>query len=72
MKHQPRPADRREEIQHQLAEQGYRMEYDPGSIPGEGHGLVRIATGEAADDVSEPIAGLAEVWSRLTDEEEGN
>jgi hypothetical protein len=64
------PVDRRDEIQHELAEQGFRMEYDPGSIPGEGHCLVSIDTGEAVDDPPEPVARLAEEWSRLTDEAE--
>ncbi|MBR8428312.1 MULTISPECIES: hypothetical protein [Burkholderia] len=62
--------DRRDEIQRQLAEHGFRMEYDPGSIPGEGHCLVSIETGEIADDPPETVAHLAEEWSRLTDEEE--
>ncbi|WP_374993103.1 hypothetical protein, partial [Burkholderia multivorans] len=62
------PKDRRDEIQQQLAAQGYRMEYDAGAIPGEVHCLVSLDTGEAVDDAPEPIARLAEEWSQLTDD----
>ncbi|MFM0307785.1 hypothetical protein P0D71_08285 [Paraburkholderia sp. RL17-383-BIF-A] len=62
------PKDRRDEIQQQLATQGYRMEYDAGAIPGEGHCLVSLDTEEAVDDVPESIAKLAEEWSQLTDD----
>ncbi|MFT4066711.1 hypothetical protein [Paraburkholderia sp.] len=60
--------DRRDEIQQELARYGYRMEYDAGAIPGEGHNLVSLDTGEAVNDVPESILELAEEWSRLTDD----
>ncbi|MBU9363497.1 hypothetical protein [Burkholderia multivorans] len=74
MKHPVLPgepsADRRDEIQQELARYGYRMEYDAGAIPGEGHNLVSLDTGEAVDDVPEPILALAGEWSQLTDDME--
>jgi len=76
MKHPISPGksipDRRDEIQQELARYGYRMEYDAGAIPGEGHNLVSLDTGEAVDEVPEPVLGLAEEWSRLTDDIENS
>ncbi|NIF78099.1 hypothetical protein F3J20_11940 [Paraburkholderia sp. Cy-641] len=72
MKHpvQPRDpsSDRRDEIKQELAGYGYRIEYDAGAIPGEAHNLISLDTGEAVDDVPEPIAQLAAEWSQLTDD----
>ncbi|MGU2415342.1 hypothetical protein [Burkholderia cenocepacia] len=72
MKHPTPPddpsSDRRDEIQQELAGHGYRMEYDAGAIPGEGHNLVTLDTGEVVDDVPRLILALAEEWSRLTDD----
>lgn len=62
--------DRREEIAEELASAGFRMEYDPGAIPGEGHVLIQIASGEVVDEPDESIASLAREWSNLTDEAE--
>jgi hypothetical protein len=48
------------------------MEYDPGAIPGEGHVLIQIESGEVVDEPDEAIARLAREWSDLTDEAEKN
>lgn len=62
--------DRREEIAEVLKSAGFRMEYDPGAIPGEGHVLIQIESGEVVDEPDEAIARLAREWSDLTDEAE--
>lgn len=62
--------DRREEIAEVLKSAGFRMEYDPGAIPGEGHVLIQIESGEVVDEPDEAIARLAREWSGLTDEAE--
>ncbi|MFM0265631.1 hypothetical protein PQQ76_25915, partial [Paraburkholderia sediminicola] len=64
--------DRRDAIEKELAKSGLRMEYDPGSIPGEGHVLVSIGTGEWADAPTDAIAALARQWSDLTDQAEAD
>lgn len=65
-----RSVDRRAAIETELAKSGLRMEYDPGSIPGEGHVLVSIGTGEWADAPTDAVAALAREWSDLTDQAE--
>lgn len=67
----PEQPDRRAEISKQLAEQGFRMEFDAGAIPGEGHTLIRVADGEAVeadDNVPAGVLSLAKEWSDLADE----
>jgi hypothetical protein len=64
--------DRREAIAQELATAGFRMEYDPGAIPGEGHLLICVENGETVDDPDEAIANLAKEWSDLTDAAESD
>jgi hypothetical protein len=64
--------DRREAIAQKLATEGFRMEYDPGAIPGEGHLLIRVANGQMVDDPDDAIAHLAREWSDLTDAAESD
>ena len=68
------PHSRGEELQQIeafLAEQGYRMECDPGSIPGEGHYLVALQGDPDAidlDTVPTQVVDAARRWSDLLDE----
>lgn len=62
--------DGRVAINKQLSAQGFRMEFDAGAIPGEGHALIRVATGEAVDaddNVPDAVLSLAREWSDLAD-----
>lgn len=65
-------ADRREVIAQELAVAGFRMEYDPGAIPGEGHLLIHVADGEIVDEPGDAIARLAREWSDLADAAESD
>lgn len=62
--------DGRVAINKSLSAQGFRMEFDAGAIPGEGHALIRVATGEAVDaddNVPDAVLSLASEWSDLAD-----
>lgn len=62
-------------IDARLLELGFEMDFDLGSIPGEGHLLLRLSDGElvslddeTAADLSEETLALAKEWSELVDE----
>lgn len=59
---------RREQLEGELQALGYRMEYDAGAIPGEGH-LLLDSAGELveADAAPEKVLALAREWSDATD-----
>lgn len=62
--------DGRVEINKRLLAQGFRMEFDAGAIPGEGHALIRVADNEsvgADDNVPDEVLALAKKWSDLAD-----
>jgi hypothetical protein len=65
---------RMEQIEASLNAAGYRMEADGGSIPGEGHHLVRQSDGELVDgldaSVPEEVLVLAREWSTCLEEVE--
>lgn len=67
----PAPATRRAQLEAFLRDRGYQMDFDPGSIPGEGHYLVRCRDDHTIDideeEVPEDVVTAAREWSELTD-----
>lgn len=63
------------EIDARLRKLGFKMDYDIGSIPGEGHHLIRLSNDElvSLDDddsaaVPAEVLGMAKEWSDLVDD----
>ena len=63
------------DIDGRLRELGFEMDYDLGSMPGEGHLLIRLSDRELASLDDENAAGLSEEtlalateWSELVEE----
>lgn len=68
--HEIADMDRRDLVAASLAALGYRMEWDEGSIPGEGHSLIPlVGDAENFDPATAPasIRSLAREWSDLAD-----
>jgi hypothetical protein len=62
-----KPLSRQDEIQAELAKHGLKMEHSLAVLAGDGHAIMRLDTGEMAEDedLSPEIYALAEEWTIL-------